>query len=703
MKKNIVLSMSGCMIVLIVLVMFILLSKDSEVVLTEIQNPSFESGDLTGWKATGEAFSSAIVSNQTKYEQDGVMRDFFQEGDYHVSSEVNSGKIGSLQSSSFELAGIGIISFLMSGGKDNEGLYVGIYDAKTDELLKKIVNEQFDGQDWTNAYSRIILDCFNYLGRELYIKIVDEASQGDFDYINVDDFIVNVKDEEELRELKADQLLRLGQPVAIDGSILDSSQRYIDLYSYKLDPLNRMGYHVMGEIGWINDPNGFVFYNGQNHLFYQHHPQSTEWGPMHWGHVVSNDLIKWDYAPLALAPKTFKGDGAAFSGSAIEVDGKLYLMYTEVWGNQEQSISVSEDGITFEQLNNGKPILTSEELPDDTIAGDFRDPKIWMQDDKYYSVIGSRQKNTFGQILLYESDNMLDWNYVGPVIQGSEETIEKLGRMHECPDLFNINGQDVLILSPQDIPNHRNGHGTAYIVGSLNYTTGELENWLYEDIEEIDDGFDFYAPQTMIDDKGRRIMVAWMQSWNRTPVMKQHGWAGAMTLPRILTLENGKLIQTPVPEINTYRKNYVEKKEYINGSNTFPEISGNQVELIIRFSPGAGKTGVTLFANKENKGTKVYYQDGYIYLDRNESSNGMLPEGEDKDFHNITKSKVELDEEEKIELRIFLDRFSVEVFINKGQKTITATTNPTIEDQGIIFYSDEPVHFDIKKWRLDVN
>ena len=122
MKKNIVLSMSGCMIVLIVLVMFILLSKDSEVVLTEIQNPSFESGDLTGWKATGEAFSSAIVSNQTKYEQDGVMRDFFQEGDYHVSSEVNSGKIGSLQSSSFELAGIGIISFLMSGGKDNEGL-----------------------------------------------------------------------------------------------------------------------------------------------------------------------------------------------------------------------------------------------------------------------------------------------------------------------------------------------------------------------------------------------------------------------------------------------------------------------------------------------------------------------------------------------------------------------------------------------------
>ena len=146
-----------------------------------------------------------------------------------------------------------------------------------------------------------------------------------------------------------------------------------------------------------------------------------------------------------------------------------------------------------------------------------------------------------------------------------------------------------------------------------------------------------------------------------------------------------------------------EKKEYINGSNTFPEISGNQVELIIRFSPGAGKTGVTLFANKENKGTKVYYQDGYIYLDRNESSNGMLPEGEDKDFHNITKSKVELDEEEKIELRIFLDRFSVEVFINKGQKTITATTNPTLEDQGIIFYSDEPVHFDIKKWRLDVN
>ncbi|TNF06509.1 MAG: glycoside hydrolase family 32 protein, partial [Bacillota bacterium] len=540
----------------------------------------------------------------------------------------------------------------------------------------------------------VIWDAESFLEMDVYIEIKDYDDAG---YINIDAFDVNIQTEDEHFLYMDDVLLRSG--IKTDN-LLMSAEYYINLYKYRMNPETRYTYHVMGEMGWINDPNGFVYFQDEYHLFYQHHPYSTSWGPMHWGHVKSDDLVKWEYLPIAVAPIVLDaGGGAAFSGSAIEVDNELYIIYTENWvGYQHQVIAKSEDGIYFDLLNDGLPVIKDSHLPFYANPIDFRDPKIFKHEDTYYTVIGSRQINNFGQVLLFSSTNLIDWEYVGPVIQGSVNTIYKLGYMFECPDIFDLNGKDVLIMSPQQIPGHRNTHGTVYAVGELNYQTGMLDGWSYEDIQEIDYGFDFYAPQTTIDARGRRIMVAWMQSWNRSPMTAHLGWAGAMTIPRVLSLsDQNQLIQYPIEEIENYRSNLRQFSETTQGL-VDTNIQGNILDIELTFNPQEGTSGITLFGDELGNGTHVYYKDGYIYMDRTDSMNGRHP----GDFYNITKAPVELNEDGTITLRILVDRFSIEVFINGGEQAITSTIYGSYTTDTIYLFSDQETLFDLSVWDLVV-
>ena len=264
----------------------------------------------------------------------------------------------------------------------------------------------------------------------------------------------------------------------------------------------RLGYHIMAPANWINDPNGLIQYKGEYHAFYQHHPNDENWGPMHWGHVKSKDLVNWEHCPVALAPGDEFDKGGCFSGSAIEKDGKMYLMYT---GHQDpggfenlrqvQCIAVSEDGINFTKYENN-PVIDSTKLPKEAIIQDFRDPKVYKKGDKYYSVIGSRNLDDSGQILLYSSDDLLNWNYEGNILQSNNE----FAKMWECPDLFELDNKDILIMSPQFLEprgnKYWNLHSSSYMIGNLDYKNNKYN---LEKVEEIDYGFDFYAPQTLID------------------------------------------------------------------------------------------------------------------------------------------------------------------------------------------------------------
>ncbi|MDD3478236.1 MAG: sucrose-6-phosphate hydrolase [Candidatus Izemoplasmatales bacterium] len=674
-------------LLLILFPMFlILLGACSSEILYQIPNGDFEAADLSGWTSvSGEATISRDVyyDGQSKYIQENEQ--------FLTTKEATSEVI--LKSASFTLGGLGYVSFLISGDANSEDAVVVLYDALTQEEIMHETYTAYDGDLFRDNFIRVVWDLSDYLGQELYLQIEDTGSN----YLNVDALDTWIETDEELQRYQSNVLERLG---FMTDNLLLSAEYYLNLYNHTIDPTTRYTYHVMGEMGWINDPNGLVYYNDEYNVFYQHNPYAPVWGPMYWGHVTSTDMVKWEYRPLAVAPMVNSaGGGAAFSGSAIEIDGDLYLMYTENWqGYQYQVLSKSTDGIHFSKINDGAAVLDDSDLPFYANPVDFRDPNIFVHDGTYYSVIGSRQINDFGQVLLFQSDNLVDWDYVGPVIQGSVNTIYTLGYMFECPDLFELDGSDVLLMSPQEIPGHRNTHGTVYVVGTMNYQTGMLEGWNLSEIQEIDYGFDFYAPQTLVDNQGRRIMIAWMQSWNRAPMTGQFGWAGALTFPREIHLdESGHLIQYPIQEIENYREN-LETYDATSSSLVQTGITGNTLDLELTFTPGEGQTGITVFADEEGNGTHIYYEDGYVYLNRSDNMGGRYP----LEMYNLTKAPVTLNQDGTITLRILLDRYSVEVFVNGGERAITTTVYQSHATDGIVLFSDANAHFTLSKWDLHV-
>ncbi|MCM8711217.1 glycoside hydrolase family 32 protein [Clostridium sp. SYSU_GA19001] len=494
-------------------------------------------------------------------------------------------------------------------------------------------------------------------------------------------------------------------------SKLSKARDYVLQNKDKVNNEYRLNYHVMAEIGWINDPNGFVYYNGEYHLFYQYYPYDSAWGPMHWGHVKSKDLVKWECLPVALAPDMYYDADGCFSGSAIEKDGKLYLMYTGHTNpdvdnpeniRQIQNIAVSEDGIEFKKVKHN-PVISTRDLPENALPQDFRDPKVFKRGEEYYVVIGSRHQEGDGQLLLYKSKDLLNWAYVG-VLARSENNI---GKMWECPDLFQMGEHDVLVISPQflerDGDKYCNLYSSVYILGNCDFKNCKFD---FNTIDEIDSGFDFYAPQTLVDNKGRRILIAWMQMWERNVPThdKGHKWAGAMTLPRELKIFKGKLYQYPVEEMKNYRANHVSYKAVIvKGTLALEKIEGQSIELELEIdSLKANKFGLKVLKDEENQ-TVMYYdrQEGKFIFDRSNSGE-ILRGSESEDIKDVRRVKVSL-LENKLKLRIFIDRISVEVFIQEGERVITSTVYPKSTAKAIEFFSDEKILIKtLNKWDIRV-
>lgn len=481
---------------------------------------------------------------------------------------------------------------------------------------------------------------------------------------------------------------------------LEQANSYVNKNIDKVNGEYRLNYHLMPPVGWMNDPNGFSFFNKEYHLFYQFHPYSSTWGPMHWAHVKSKDLITWEWLPVAIAPDEEFDEAGCFSGSAIEKDGKLYLVYTGCTDQRQmQCVAVSEDGVIFNKLENN-PVIKSDMLPANSVEQDFRDPKVFKKGDNFYVVIAAKDKDAGGQILLYKSLDMVNWQYVGILAKSDN----KLGVMWECPDLFELDGKDILIMSPmrlkEDGYKYWNINSVTYMLGKIDYSTGKYD---YNYMDELDFGFDFYAPQTMEDDKGRRILIAWMQNWGRKMPTneKKHNWAGAMTLPRELNIVNGKLYQTPISEIGNYRKNEVVYSNIVlDGNKILEGIEGQSLELKLNIDMKDAKT----FGIKVLKGDK---QEVTMYFDKDKEEftfdrtlNGELLIGEENIFRGYRKADVALINNQ-LSLDIFIDRSSVEIFINNGEKTMTSTVFPSKESVGIEFFSEGEVKMtNLCKWDI---
>ena len=449
----------------------------------------------------------------------------------------------------------------------------------------------------------------------------------------------------------------------------------------------RNTYHLSAPIGWINDPNGFSYFNSKYNLFYQYNPYSAVWGPMHWGHQTTKDFIKWDLEDVALAPDKDYEKTGCFSGTAIEVDGKLYLAYTAADEFQNQALAYSNDGITFKKLD--ELLIDGKTLPAGFSNADFRDPKIFKRDGKFYILCGNKSTDT-KQIIMFKSDKVDGpYTYAGSIYSRTD-----VAGIFECPDLIEIDGKDVLIASPQGIKddyfyNYQNSDSCVYLIGNLSTKTNKFFKDINVELEEFDKGFSFYAPQTVKTTDGRNIMIAWMRNWSEPNTTMELGWCGSMTLPRELTLKDNHLYQAPVREINNYLKNKVEiksesldntTKELDNFSGVTSKIS---LELDIADLSSNGKAGIEIYKNTKFS-TKIYYdkEKESVVIDR--TNCGSLYDG--KRYCKVTSDKLKLD--------IFLDVNSVEVFINGGYYTMTANIYAPTDAKGVsLFAKDTKANF----------
>ena len=419
--------------------------------------------------------------------------------------------------------------------------------------------------------------------------------------------------------------------------LLDRAQKSLDraIKRVKDDP-NRPVYHFLPPANWNNDPNGLLFYDGYYHLFYQHNPYGDRWDWMHWGHARSKDLVSWQYLPIALWPSVDKGEEHCFSGSGfIKDNGKPILVYTSI-GHEYPEVwaaNLEDDSLFNWEKNPADPILVMGDHKGQYID-DWRDPYVFRDQGETYMVVGGHPQSGKGSIMLYKSMNnkLTKWDYLGVPFSGKEEN-------WECPNFFKIGDKYVLIYSPH---------------GRVKYYTGHMD---FKNIKftpdyhgDVDDGQNYYAPNTLQKADGRRVLFGWI------PDFKQdQGWQGAITLPRDLSIdEKGRLIQKPVPELTKLRGNHFgEKNVKLLNSSKKLDVDYPQFEMMINISNGGTKEIAFRFSEENGKPYEIILTPQTFFFgdDKVALSPGLI-------------KKIET-------VQLFFDRTVIEIFVNGGKVCAT--------------------------------
>lgn len=425
----------------------------------------------------------------------------------------------------------------------------------------------------------------------------------------------------------------------------------------------RPGYHISAPMGWLNNPAGITYFQRQYHVFYQYHPYNVAWGHNQWGHAVSDNLIDWRHYPPAIIPRENYERHGCLTGTALVQNNYMTVFYTGTFteGNvtkQSQNVAISSDGIIFQKyLYN--PII--KEPP--AIVTDFRNPKVWKNRKTWYMLCGMKTKRRLAALGLYTSKDMFHWHFNGTVAQSYGD----MGYIWECPDLFEIDGAHLLILSVRgmqsDGPRFKNLYQTGYIIGSFSYKTGRFN----EDFEvstatfnELDYGHDFYGTQTMLLRDGRRLMIAWLGMWENKFVESVDGWASMLTLIRELKLsEQGRLLMQPLKEIVELRTEMVEEAWYLPGESFYAE--SKAFELLINSTNFPNEVSITLEWKRGKYVIDFESRKGSVTVNRG-GEDGMRR----ADWYPTST----------VSMRIFVDSSSIEVFCGKGEVVFSSRIYP---------------------------
>ena len=298
----------------------------------------------------------------------------------------------------------------------------------------------------------------------------------------------------------------------------------------------KLNCHYQTKQGWVNDPNGLVYFQGYYHVFYQHAPHfERPWNePMHWGHARTKDFLHWEELPVALTPDMPYDREGCWSGTAIVKDDTLYLFYASIpdprpFDVQTVSVAYSKDGIHFEKYA-GNPVIGG--YPADGCR-DFRDPAVTEIGGVYYCVMASgNPEQTAARLLLYRSEDLLHWEYAGIMCEWEG------GRCTECPS-FMQSGESFLLTASVCWPE---GHNFSVMYGD--FAEGK---YTVKASAEVDKGPDQYAGQVFRDHKGRCILMSWIPGWSYDGYTDHD--VGCMSVPREMKWENGRIAGYPVEEL----------------------------------------------------------------------------------------------------------------------------------------------------------
>lgn len=430
--------------------------------------------------------------------------------------------------------------------------------------------------------------------------------------------------------------------------------------------------HLRAPGNWMNDPNGFIYYKGRYHLFYQYFPYAPVWGTMHWGHAVSEDLVHWEHTGVALFPTQYEDQNGCFSGSALEYDGKLNLYYTGIHyreadpGNvhaclnddftASQLMISSEDGEYFDNFSEKRvvvPVIEDENAGD---KKDTRDPKVWKDGEDFYMILGSTYRQETGCAVIYKSKDAVNWEYKAQIRS------ERFGKILECPDVFkprqDDSGQEYVFMgSPMYIEEDAGGYEHHAVCMPAVFDREACMLNLSEQYQYVDYGLDLYAPQTNVDKDGRRVMIAWLRMPKALEEPGQKPWIGMMSLPRVVELADGHIYFRVHPEVEQFfsqEYTVMEEDELLEaGAASGIEMHGEPYRL---------QTALREGEMLDIGGYKIWTERGYVKADRSDVF-------ADIKGHRLVSTTPKVEGECRLD--IFVDRNLIEVFVNDGQYVIS--------------------------------
>jgi beta-fructofuranosidase len=407
-------------------------------------------------------------------------------------------------------------------------------------------------------------------------------------------------------------------------------------------------------------------------MFYQYNPKGAFPMTMHWGHAVSPDLVHWKHLPIALAPTPGGPDkDGCWSGCAVVDGGVPTIVYTGVFP-QVQCLARSNDGMMTWRKYPGNPVIAAP--PQGMEITGFRDPCVWREADEWFLAIGSGIKEQGGMVLLYRSRDLIHWDYLHLLCKGRKEELlpgkdpVSTGEMWECPDFFPLADKHALIVSTQ---------------GAVICSVGKYVNqYFHPEVQgKVDLGDSYYAARSMVDEKGRRILWGWIREGRSDTAQRAAGWAGVMSLPRVLTLgHEGALGMAPAPEIETLRgkHQHLAGRPIVPGSlSHLKSVRGDSLEIQAEFEPGASEAvGLTVRSapdGKEQTSITFNRTSGHLSVERERSS--LSPDVD----RRSQGGPFALAADETLKLRVFLDASVIEIFAN-DRACLTSRIYPSRPD-----------------------